>query len=138
LTFFLIIVALLGLIPAFIAERKGRNFILWWFYGSAFFLIALVHALIMKSSVQALESRQTARGLRKCPFCAEMIKPDAIVCRYCGRDLPAPAPPAESASALPQWKPRRCMACKVDVTDASATHCPGCYQPLPALTPLTR
>jgi hypothetical protein len=26
--------------------------------------------------------------VRKCPFCAEHVKPEAKVCRHCGRDLP--------------------------------------------------
>ena len=45
----LVILSLLGLIPAAIAFKKGRAFLDWWFFGAALFPVALPLAITLKS-----------------------------------------------------------------------------------------
>jgi transcriptional regulator with XRE-family HTH domain len=38
---------LLGLIPAFVAKKKGKGLIVWWLYGMAVFPIAFFHSIVI-------------------------------------------------------------------------------------------
>ncbi len=90
LVILLIFATLLGLIPAAIASKKGYSFGLWWLFGAALFIVALPVAILIKPEQGASPQsnlHQGKQGMKKCPFCAESIKHEAAVCRYCGRDL---------------------------------------------------
>lgn len=83
----LIILAILGCIPGAIASSKGRPFLGWWLYGALLFIVALIHSLCLSKNHQAIEREKLSEGLAKCPYCAEMIKPEAIKCRHCGSEI---------------------------------------------------
>lgn len=73
-----LLAALLGLIPAMIAKNKGRSFGTWWLYGALLFIIAFPHSLLLQGS---------GANFKKCPYCAEIIKAEALKCRYCGSEI---------------------------------------------------
>jgi hypothetical protein len=69
---------LLALAVALLASREfGRSAIGWFFL--SLLLTPLAGLLLFM-----LPPRR-----RPCPFCAEPIQPSAVVCRFCGRDVPS-------------------------------------------------
>lgn len=59
-----VVISLMALLPALIAQAKGRPFLLWWMYGVLLFPIALIHAAIIKSDRAETEHRLMAEQLK--------------------------------------------------------------------------
>lgn len=69
---------ILAYIPSDIAWRKGHSDLKWLLYGFLIWPVALIHSLMISDY---------EHDFKTCPFCAERIKRQAKVCRYCGRDI---------------------------------------------------
>lgn len=68
---------ILGIVPAFIAGYKGRNFGAWYVYGVLLFPIALIHSFFLTSYI----------GMVKCPYCMSLVDGQATICKHCRSEL---------------------------------------------------
>ena len=72
-----------GLVGAVIGERKGRTD-----EGVVLGLVLGPIGWLLVGFGPNYKQIKEAKETKKCPFCAELVKREAKVCKHCGRDLP--------------------------------------------------
>lgn len=89
------------------ARSRGRGPVRWALFGALLPLVGLLILALLPNLRHVVSQDKNVSGdgrhrnlpevetvqhnigeLRTCPFCAESIKLEAVVCRYCGRDVP--------------------------------------------------
>jgi hypothetical protein len=98
---------LLALAVGVLAAREfGRSGIRW-------FLLALFFTPLVGLLLFILPAHR-----RPCPFCAEPIKPSAVVCRFCGREVPV-----DESAGLPRGTRLLLLLLVIAVMAAALSQC---------------
>lgn len=99
-------VMVFGLVGWVVGERKGRpeaGFIFGALLGPIGWLIVALGPDV--------KIAQAAMRMRKCPSCAELVQPDAKVCKHCGRDIePTPTVAPNYFYNKEQAQPKQILA----------------------------
>jgi hypothetical protein len=76
-----------GAIAAGIAESRGGDGSNGFIVGFIFGPLGVIASFFMGSASGRAQIEVATGAKKKCPRCAELVQPEALVCRYCGTEF---------------------------------------------------
>ena len=103
------------------AEGKGHSFGKF-FWISVFLtpIIGFLWALVAEEDIQYIETKKiSSQGYKRCPYCDELVRPHAKVCKHCRKDI-------VKSKHLLSDKDSVCMKCGEKRANAAFKKCLKC------------
>src|SRR5438105_4857579 len=77
-------------VTAGIYTSKGRSAVGGFLLGLVLGIFGVIIAAVQPANTTAIETNQIMSGQsEQCPYCKEIVKAGALVCKHCGRNLPS-------------------------------------------------
>ena len=85
---YLIVSLIMGFVASSIYSSKGRNPVSGFIAGFLFGPLGIMFALFLSLDGDALIHQRIKQGeLKLCPYCAEPIRAQAVICKHCNSDV---------------------------------------------------
>ena len=76
-----------GFFCSYLAGQKGKESTTWFWLGFVFNILALLVLVGLPSKLATTTVTPPTNDTRACPHCAERIKLEAKICRFCQREV---------------------------------------------------
>lgn len=86
---FLVFWLMCGGLAAVIANSRGGSAGLGFVVGALFGPFGIIGAFFLGGDEAKAEKELASGERKKCPRCAELVQPDALVCKHCGHEFAA-------------------------------------------------